>query len=159
MVRKERALSTQPPLQPFPCAAFTSWGCHGDRQNEHDCTLRQTCRKGRRDVPPPPSPHPPRCGFTLLCQRLLISASLINLAELKSTHVEACATTAARGAPEEDHTCFECLWNIKFDWGSDYLITNCNYRLCPVLLRFMKVANLPNMWSGMISVGFHNIPL
>lgn len=50
MARKGRALSTEAPLQPFPCTAFTSHGCHGDQQNEHDCTVRQTCRKGRRDV-------------------------------------------------------------------------------------------------------------
>lgn len=52
---KERKSSTT--LQPFPHAAFTSRRCHGDRPSEHDCAVRQTCRKGRRDVvfsPPPP---------------------------------------------------------------------------------------------------------
>lgn len=34
----------------FPRAAFTSRRCHGDRLSEHDCAVRQTRRKGRRDV-------------------------------------------------------------------------------------------------------------
>lgn len=88
MARKGRALSTEPPLQPFPCAAFTSHGCHGDQQNEHDCTVRQTCRKGRRDVL-----FSPTMAFTLLCQRLSTSASLIRLPGLAAAHVEACANT------------------------------------------------------------------
>lgn len=31
--------------------------CHGDRPSEHDCAVRQTRRKGRRDIPPPPPRH------------------------------------------------------------------------------------------------------
>lgn len=88
MASKGRALSTEAPLQPFPCAAFTSHGCHGDRPNEHDCTVRQTCRKGRRDVL-----FSPTMAFTLLCQRLLTSASLIRLPGLAAAHVGACANT------------------------------------------------------------------
>lgn len=88
MARKGRALSTEPPLQPFPCTAFTSHGCHGDQPNEHDCTVRQTCRKGRRDVL-----FSPTMAFTLLCQRLSTSASLIRLLGLAVAHVEACANT------------------------------------------------------------------
>lgn len=42
-------------LQKSSSAAATSRGRHGDngpsqRASEHDCTVRQTCRKGRRDV-------------------------------------------------------------------------------------------------------------
>lgn len=92
MARKGRALSTEPPLQPFPCAAFTFHGCHGDQQNEHDCTVRQTCRKGRRDVL-----FSPTMAFTLLCQRLSTSASLIRLPGLAVAHVEACANTQNTG--------------------------------------------------------------
>lgn len=35
----------------FPALPSHLCGCHGDEQNEHDCTLRQICRKGRRDTP------------------------------------------------------------------------------------------------------------
>lgn len=86
MARK--ALSTEPPLQPFPCTAFTSHGCHGDQQNEHDCTVRQKCRKERHDVL-----FSPTMAFTLLCQRLSTSASLIRLPGFAAAHVEACANT------------------------------------------------------------------
>lgn len=83
---KEELCLHNSPLQPFPCAAFTSHRCHGDQQNEHDCTVRQTCRKGRRDVL-----FSPTMAFTLLCQRLSTSASLIRLPGLAAAHVEACA--------------------------------------------------------------------
>lgn len=89
--RKGRALSTEPPLQPFPCAAFTSPGCHGDQPNEHDCTLRQTCRKGRRDVL-----FSPTMAFTLLCQRLSTSASPLRrpgVLAAAAAHAESCANT------------------------------------------------------------------
>lgn len=58
-------------LQKSSSAAATSRRRHGDdgpsqRASEHDCTVRQTCRKGRRDVlfshptpPHPTKPHPP----------------------------------------------------------------------------------------------------
>lgn len=78
-------------LQKLHCShfpAFTSHGCHGDRPNEHDCTVRQTCRKGRRDVL-----FSPTMAFTLLCQRLSTSASLIRLPGLAAAHVGACANT------------------------------------------------------------------
>lgn len=88
MARKGTALSAEPVLQPFPCAAFTSHGCHGDQQNEHYCTLRQTCRKGRHDVL-----FSPTMAFTLLCQRLSTSAPLIRYPSLAAAHEEACADT------------------------------------------------------------------
>lgn len=85
---KEELCLQKAPLQPFPSAAFTSHRCHGDRPNERDCTVRQACRKGRRDVL-----FSPTMAFTLLCQRLSASASLIRLPGLTAAHVEACANT------------------------------------------------------------------
>lgn len=64
--------------------------CHGDHRNEHDCTLHQTCRKGRRDV------LPPTTAFTLLCHRLSTSASPVHFT---GAHVKASATTQQREIP------------------------------------------------------------
>lgn len=67
-------------LQKSSSAAATSRRRHGDdgpsqRASEHDCTVRQTCRKGRRDVlfshPTPPDKTPPthRRLHSLCCVR------------------------------------------------------------------------------------------
>lgn len=58
-----------PPLQPRLAVAMETTG----RASEHDCTVRQTCRKGRRDVlfSPPPldtlPTHRRRCVCSLCC--------------------------------------------------------------------------------------------
>lgn len=77
-----------PPLPSHLC------GCHGDQQNEHDCTVRQTCRKGRRDVL-----FSPTMAFTLLCQRLSTSVARICLPRLCSTCRGMCEYAEVKVSP------------------------------------------------------------
>lgn len=118
---EELCLQKAPPLQLRLAVAMET-----GRASEHDCTVRQTCRKGRRDVltplpisaqtPPLSTPHPtpPRLTHRRVRSLCCVRGSRRRHAQRKGgcddTHERTHAHVHTQAKHRPSPTCLRCLF-------------------------------------------------